>query len=130
MWYLLENYDSNNSIKQIIDNSELYFVPCVNPDGYVYNETSEPNGGGMCRKKTRDSHGEDKNMNYSYIDEKGNEVWNTSGTSSNPNGSTYAGDEPFSEAENKAIRFLVESKNFKLALNNHTYSGTFISLRL
>ena len=30
MWYLLENYDSNESIKQIIDNSELYFVPCVN----------------------------------------------------------------------------------------------------
>ena len=50
MWYLLENYDSNESIKQIIDNSELYFVPCVNPDGYIYNETSEPSGGGMWRK--------------------------------------------------------------------------------
>ena len=50
MWYLLENYDSNEIIKQIIDNSELYFVPCVNPDGYIYNETSEPSGGGMWRK--------------------------------------------------------------------------------
>ena len=126
MWYLLENYDSNNSIKQIIDNSELYFVPCVNPDGYIYNETIEPNGGGMWRKNRRDNHGVDNNRNYSYVDVNGNEVWNTSGTSSNPSGSTYAGDEPFSEAENKAIRFLVESKNFKLALNNHTYGNLLL----
>ena len=126
MWYLLENYDSNNSIKQIIDNSELYFVPCVNPDGYIYNETIEPNGGGMWRKNRRDNHGVDNNRNYSYVDVNGNEVWNTSGTSSSPSGSTYAGDEPFSEAENKAIRFLVESKNFKLALNNHTYGNLLL----
>ena len=126
MWYLLENYDSNESIKQIIDNSELYFVPCVNPDGYIYNETSEPSGGGMWRKNRRDNHGVDNNRNYSYVDNNGNEVWNTSGTSSSPNGSTYAGDEPFSEAENRAVRYLVESKNFKLALNNHTYGNLLL----
>ena len=102
MWYLLENYDSNDSIKQIIDNSELFFVPCVNPDGYIFNEIIEPNGGGMWRKNTRDTHGVDNNRNYSYIDENGNEVWNTSGTSSNPYGNTYAGDGPFSESENRA----------------------------
>ena len=126
MWYLLENYESNDSIKQIIDNSELYFVPCVNPDGYVYNQTNEPNGGGMWRKNRRDNHGVDNNRNYSFIDENGNEVWNTSGTTGNPNGNTYAGNEPFSEAENRAIRYLVESKNFKLALNNHTYGNLLL----
>ena len=126
IWYLLENYESNDSIKQIIDNSELYFVPCVNPDGYVYNQTNEPNGGGMWRKNRRDNHGVDNNRNYSFIDENGNEVWNTSGTTGNPNGNTYAGNEPFSEAENRAIRYLVESKNFKLALNNHTYGNLLL----
>ena len=126
MWYLLENYESNDSIKQIIDNSELYFVPCVNPDGYVYNQTNEPNGGGMWRKNRRDNHGVDNNRNYSFIDENGNEVWNTSGTTGNPNGNTYAGNEPFSEAENRAIRYLIESKNFKLALNNHTYGNLLL----
>ena len=25
-------------LKNIIDGSELYFVPCVNPDGYILNE--------------------------------------------------------------------------------------------
>ena len=126
MWYLLENYDSNDSIKQIIDNSELFFVPCVNPDGYIFNETIEPNGGGMWRKNTRDSHGVDNNRNYSYIDENGSEVWNTSGTSSNPYGNTYAGDGPFSESENRAIRYFVESNNFKIALNNHTYGNLLL----
>ena len=126
MWYLLENYDSNDSIKQIIDNSELFFVPCVNPDGYIFNEIIEPNGGGMWRKNTRDSHGVDNNRNYSYIDENDNEVWNTSGTSSNPYGNTYAGDGPFSESENRAIRYFVESNNFKIALNNHTYGNLLL----
>mgnify|MGYP001482141768 FL=1 len=126
MWYLLENYDSNDSIRQIIDNSELYFVPCVNPDGYIFNEIIEPNGGGMWRKNTRDSHGVDNNRNYSFIDENGNEVWNTSGTSSNPYGNTYAGDGPFSESENRAIRYFVESNNFKIALNNHTYGNLLL----
>ena len=126
MWYILENYNSNESIKQIIDNSELFFIPCVNPDGYIYNETSEPNGGGMWRKNRRDSHGVDNNRNYSFIDENGNEVWNTSGTSNNPNNNTYAGDGPFSESENRAVRYFVESNNFKIALNNHTYGNLLL----
>ena len=126
MWYILENYNSNESIKQIIDNSELFFIPCVNPDGYIYNETSEPSGGGMWRKNRRDSHGVDNNRNYSFIDENGNEVWNTSGTSNNPNNNTYAGDGPFSESENRAVRYFVESNNFKIALNNHTYGNLLL----
>ena len=126
MWYMLENYNSKESIKQIIDNSELFFIPCVNPDGYIYNETSEPSGGGMWRKNRRDSHGVDNNRNYSFIDENGNEVWNTSGTSNNPNNNTYAGDGPFSESENRAVRYFVESNNFKIALNNHTYGNLLL----
>jgi murein tripeptide amidase MpaA len=126
MWYLLENYNSDESIKHIVDNSELFFIPCVNPDGYIYNETSEPNGGGMWRKNRRDSHGVDNNRNYSFVDSNGNEVWNTSGTSNNTNGNTYAGDGPFSESENRAIRYFVESNNFKIALNNHTYGNLLL----
>jgi len=37
MWCLLENYATSVEVKSIIDNAELYFIPCVNPDGYLYN---------------------------------------------------------------------------------------------
>ena len=126
MWYLLENYSQDDAIKEIVDNTEMYFVPCVNPDGYIHNENTDPEGGGMWRKNRYNNHGVDNNRNYSYIDDNGNEVWNTSGTSNNQNGSTYAGDGPFSEAENKAIRYFVENHNFIIALNNHTYSNLLL----
>ncbi len=126
MWYLLENYSQDDTIKEIVDNTEMYFVPCVNPDGYIHNENTDPEGGGMWRKNRYNNHGVDNNRNYSYIDDNGSEVWNTSGTSNNQNGSTYAGDGPFSEAENKAIRYFVENHNFIIALNNHTYSNLLL----
>ena len=86
----------------------------------------EPNGGGLWRKNTFNGHGVDNNRNYNYIDENGNEIWDTTGTSNNPNGQTYPGEYPFSEAENRAIKYLVESNDFKIALNNHTYGNLLL----
>ena len=37
MWYLLENYEDSQEIRDIVNNTELYFIPCVNPDGYIFN---------------------------------------------------------------------------------------------
>src|SRR5678815_5596900 len=37
MWYLLDNYHTNPMIKDIVDHTEMYFVPVVNPDGLDYN---------------------------------------------------------------------------------------------
>jgi len=128
MWYLLENYSTNPEIQAIVDNTELFFVPCVNPDGYIYNETTNPNGGGNWRKNRRNnggSFGVDNNRNYSYITPGGTEVWNTAGTSG-PNGDTYAGPNVFSEPENQALRWLVEQNNFKVALNAHSFSNLLL----
>jgi murein tripeptide amidase MpaA len=33
---LLENYETDPSMKKRVDNAETWFVPCVNPDGYEY----------------------------------------------------------------------------------------------
>ena len=129
MWYLLENYDTNDEIKSIINNTELFFVPCVNPDGYIHNQITNPNGGGLWRKnRERNSNGSigvDLNRNYSYITPNGDEVWNTIGTSG-PSGDTYAGTIPFSEPETQAIRWLVEQNNFKVALNAHSFSNLLL----
>ena len=126
MWYLLENYEESQEVRDIVNNTELYFIPCVNPDGYIFNEIIEPQGGGMWRKNKFNDHGVDNNRNYSYIDPNGNEVWNTAGTSNDIYGQTYAGTGPFSESENRAIKYFVEQNNFKIALNNHTYSNLLL----
>ncbi len=125
MWYLLENYDSDPEIQYLIDNMEMYFVPVVNPDGYVYCETTHPNGGSMHRKNMRvnsnGSIGVDLNRNFGY-------KWGYDNTGSSPNPSmqTYRGTAPFSEPETQLQKELAENYDFKLALNNHTFSDLLI----
>ena len=53
MWYLLENYEKDPLVKSVVDNTQMYFVPCVNPDGYLFNQTTNPDGGGMWRKNRK-----------------------------------------------------------------------------
>lgn len=125
MWYLLENYTTNPEIEYIINNLELYFIPCVNPDGYIYNQTTNPAGGGMWRKNMRlnfdGTRGVDLNRNFGYF-------WGFDNSGSSPIGSslTYRGTAPFSEPETQLVKLFAESKNFALALNNHTYSDLLI----
>jgi PKD repeat protein len=123
MWYLLENYSSSEEIQYLVNNMQLYFVPCINPDGYVYNESTNPNGGGMWRKNRRNNggnvYGVDLNRNYSY-------GWGTTGTSTNTSNDTYCGPSPFSEPETQAIRWLVQNNDFITAFNAHTYAEAIL----
>ncbi len=120
MWYLLENYASDAEVQRLVDNTELYFIPCVNPDGYQYNELTNPNGGGMWRKNRRanadGSFGVDLNRNYGY-------QWgvDNSGSSGNPSSAVYRGPSAFSEEETQLVRDFVLQHDFKVALNYHTY---------
>jgi len=118
MWYLLENYDSDTEIQSLVDTTEMYFVPVINVDGYLYNESTNPNGGGYWRKNRRNngdgSFGVDLNRNYSY-------EWGGLGTSDSY-GETYPGTAGFSEPETQAIKWFCEEHEFVMALNNHTYS--------
>jgi len=126
MWYLLENYDTDEEIQRIVDNTELYFVPVINTDGYAYNEFTDPNGGGMWRKNRRNngngSFGVDPNRNYGYF-------WglNDDGSSPNPSDDTYRGPAPFSEPEIKNMRDLCNDHEFLIALNYHSYSNLLLS---
>ncbi|NND63623.1 MAG: T9SS type A sorting domain-containing protein [Flavobacteriaceae bacterium] len=122
MWYLLENYETNREVKEIVDNTELYFVPVVNPDGYLYNEFTDPNGGGFWRKNRKDGHGVDNNRNFDYyIDgDPTNNIWGGEGTSSDPTSNVYHGVAPFSEVENQAMKWFCEQHNFVMALNSHS----------
>ncbi len=125
MWYLLENYATNAEIKSIVDNTEQFFIPCVNPDGYVYNQTNSPNGGGMWRKNRRvnsgGSFGVDLNRNYGYN-------WGFDNIGSSPNGvsDTYRGASAFSEPETQAVRNFCNNRQFKAAINAHSFGNHLI----
>jgi hypothetical protein len=125
MWYLLENYATDPEVKFLVDNTALYFVPCVNPDGYVWNETTNPNGAGFWRKNRRrnadNSIGVDLNRNYGY-------QWgiNNVGSSNIGSNETYRGTNPFSEPETELIRRFCNAHRFQLAMNYHTYGNLLV----
>lgn len=125
LWYLLENYASDPMVKSIVDNTELYFIPVVNPDGYLYNESTDPNGGGLWRKNRKDngnnSFGVDLNRNYSRF-------WgfDNSGSSPSTNNNTYRGVSAFSEAETRMIRDFTYERSFVNVFNNHSYGNLLL----
>lgn len=122
--YLLENYDENVEITELIDNTQIWFVPLVNPDGHkiVLDQNDvwwrknihDNNENGTL---DLDSHidGVDPNRNYGY-------KWGNVGASSQFEDDTYHGTEPFSEPEIKAIKELVESNYFQAGISYHSYS--------
>lgn len=124
MLWLLENYQTNPMATLIVDNFQLYFVPVVNPDGYLFNQASAPQGGGMWRKNRRNnggSFGVDINRNFGY-------KWglDNSGSSPNPSSETYRGTGPFSEPETTNLKVFCETHDFKIALNYHSYSNLLL----
>ena len=121
MWYLLENYNTNEEVKYLVDDLEMYFIPIINPDGYAYNYQTNPYGGGMWRKNRKDDGagniGIDLNRNFGYM-------WgyDDQGSSPYPWDETYRGPTPFSENETQDIRDFCIDKKFKMAYNYHTYA--------
>jgi hypothetical protein len=124
MWYLLENYGTNSEVTYLVNNREIYFLPVVNPDGYEYNRSTNPNGGGSWRKNRRNnsgSYGVDLNRNWGY-------KWgyDNIGSSPTPSSDTYRGPSAFSEPESYLIRDFVNSKNIKTYINYHSYNNSII----
>lgn len=127
MYYLLEKYGIDPEVTYLVNNREIYFIPVVNPDGYEYNRTINPAGGGMWRKNRRNNgggtYGVDLNRNYGPY-----AYWDApnGGSSTNPSHNTYRGTSPFSEPETDAIREFLSLKGIKACLNYHTYSNLLI----
>jgi carboxypeptidase T len=125
MWYVLEQYGADEAITSLLDSREIYLVPVVNPDGYAYNMSTNPGGGGLWRKNRRanddGSFGVDLNRNYGF-------QWGYDGIGSSPlkNDNDYRGAAPFSEPETQAIRDLCQRKKPTCALNYHAYANGLI----
>ena len=119
---------SDQEATYLVNERELWFIPVVNPDGYIYNELMAPDGGGMHRKNRRDTgcgsgteQGVDINRNYGY-----NWGANDTGSSPDPCYATFRGDEAFSEPETRAVRDFINEKNFVNVLHYHSYGNMYI----
>jgi carboxypeptidase T len=129
MWWLLENYGSNPDATYLVNNRQMFFVPVLNPDGYVYNQTTNPNGGGNWRENRRfnssSCYGVDLNRNFGPT-----YMWNANnnGSSTTPTcgSGTYRGPSPFSEPETQAIDNFMRTHNIKTCFNYHTYGNYLI----
>ncbi len=123
--YLTVNYEDDAAIRNLVDSREMWFIPCHNPDGYVYNEQTNPDGGGMWRKNRRDngdgSFGVDLNRNFGY--EWG---YDDIGSSPYPSSVLYRGTNAFSEPETQIIREFVNNRHFNISLYLHSYSNLCI----
>ncbi len=125
--WLLDRYATDPEVRWLVDHREIWIVPVVNPDGFVYNEISD----GYWRKNKRDNDqdgvfdetvdGVDLNRNYGFM-------WGYDDVGSSPNfgDPTYRGTAPFSEPETRAIRDLVNAVHPAIALNYHSYSNLLL----
>ncbi len=143
----LEAYDSDPSVKNRVDNGELWFIPVVNPDGYEFsrNENSfwrknrRPITETPCGPVRGDVRGVDLNRNYYDGNPDNHWVWRPIGddpcsyrddgraTSDDPRKDTYRGPEGASEVEiQKLLELQLGRGNVKGILDYHSYGGMIL----
>ncbi len=120
--HLCSNYGTDPVLTFFVNEREIWLVPIVNPDGYLYNEATYPNGGGMWRKNRRVSPGPvDLNRNYSYM-------WgyDNVGSSPYPGDETYRGPSAGSEPEIQAMMAFCIGREFTCVQNYHSYGNLLL----
>ncbi len=133
MQYLCENYASNASVQDLVNNREFFIIPCVNPDGWEYNRQINPNGGGQWRKnRSRNadgSFGVDLNRNWGidWANCTGAKGAVSSCGSSSGSSDVYWGPSAYSEPETVNLKNFVQSRHFAVCMDQHSV-GPYYSL--
>jgi len=120
---LLKHVVANKgALRDLLNRTELWFVPVANPDGYDFTFTE---GNRLWRKNLRDNNGDgritlgdgvDPNRNFPT-----NFHYDEEGSSSIPSSETYRGTGPASEPETKAMDGLLKRVRFEMQLNYHSF---------
>lgn len=126
MQWLCENYERNGfcglQATWLLENREIWCLPCNNVDGYVYNENATY-GQGLWRKNRRNNgggiYGVDLNRNWTV-------GWGGAGSSGSPSSSTYRGTAPLSEPEAWNVdQFWMDHPPVQMH-STHTYGNILI----
>ena len=119
----LTSYGTDPRITAIIDTTELWFVPVVNPDGY---DLSFEPGRRLWRKNVRDNNGNGQidpgttdgvDLNRNSATHWG---YDNEGSSPNPASDTYRGPAPASEPETQALDRLFARITPEFFINYHS----------
>jgi len=123
--HLLNAYGIDDEITNMINESEIYIVPIVNPDGHKVvldqlntnwrKNASDNNEDGLFEYYDYSPDGVDANRNYGW-------EWGGAGSSGDPTEWTYRGTSAFSEPEVEAIKDLMASHQFVSGISYHSYS--------
>ncbi|KAI0140185.1 hypothetical protein GGR57DRAFT_439814 [Xylariaceae sp. FL1272] len=118
-YQIINNYANDTTVKTVLNNYDFHIIPVVNPDGFVYTQTSTR----LWRKnrQTRSGTtavGTDINRNWPY-------QWSGSGSSTSPSAEDYrgvaAGDTPENAALRKYGDTLAAGKGIKFYIDFHSY---------
>ncbi|MEU4218857.1 M14 family zinc carboxypeptidase [Actinoplanes sp. NPDC026623] len=121
MHYVIDGYGTDPELTRLLNTTELWFLPVVNPDGYDFTFTE---GNRQWRKNLRDNNGDgvitagdgvDLNRNFAAKWGYDNE-----GSSPDPASETYRGTGPNSEPETKALDALFKRVGFEFLVNYHS----------
>jgi carboxypeptidase T len=115
--HLAERYLHDGDVTRLVNYTDTWIVPVLNPDGYAFSWTEDR----LWRKNRRDNgdgtFGVDLNRNYSV-------AFGEDGGSDDPASQTYRGPEAFSEPETRAVRDLVSGATaplFEAAITYHSF---------
>ncbi|NWI93445.1 CBPO Carboxypeptidase, partial [Pitta sordida] len=118
---ILQNYKTDPQISRFLQNLDIYVLPVLNIDGYIYSWEKErlwrknrsPYMNGTC-------YGTDLNRNF-------NSSWGSVGVSFNCSSEIFCGSRPESEPETRAVAQFIEGKKKDILcyLTIHSY-GQFI----
>ncbi|MBN1826913.1 MAG: hypothetical protein JW958_11660 [Candidatus Eisenbacteria bacterium] len=119
--HLCDNYGGDEEATFLVDEREIWVIPVVNPDGYVYNETVSSDL--LWRKNRRDNPGEDEgvDLNRNYDANFGG-----AGSSSTYRDQTYHGPYAFSEPETQAMRDFILGRNFVTHDSYHSVASAIL----
>jgi carboxypeptidase T len=115
--HLLERYDADPAVRDLVDRGETWIVPLVNPDGLEYSIHVFRYWRKNRRANADGSFGVDLNRNYGYM-------WgcDDQGSSPEPASAVYRGTAPFSEPETEGVRRLFLGRDFRAVLSFHSFS--------
>ncbi len=113
--HLVTMYGVDEQVSALIDQGEVWIVPILNPDGHNYSHSEARNWRKNRSQNEDGTRGVDTNRNFSF-------AWGGVQASPEPSASIYRGPAPFSEPETRALRDLVLSRDFRAAVDYHSFS--------